>query len=81
MFAGERINPTEDRSVLHVALRMPRDASLVVDGIDVVAEVHDVLDRMATFAAGCARGSGSARPASGSPRWSTSASAGPTWVR
>ena len=49
MFAGERINPTEDRSVLHVALRMPRDASLVVDGIDVVAEVHDVLDRMATF--------------------------------
>ena len=50
MFAGERINPTEDRSVLHVALRMPRDASLVVDGIDVVAEVHDVLDRMATFA-------------------------------
>ncbi len=50
MFAGERINPTEDRSVLHVALRMPRDASLVVDGVDVVAEVHDVLDRMATFA-------------------------------
>jgi glucose-6-phosphate isomerase len=49
MFAGERINNTEDRSVLHVALRMPRDAHLEVDGVDVVAEVHAVLDRMATF--------------------------------
>jgi glucose-6-phosphate isomerase len=49
MFAGERINVTEDRSVLHVALRMPRDRSLVVDGVDVVAEVHAVLDRMAAF--------------------------------
>ena len=49
MFAGERINITEDRSVLHVALRMPRGSSLVVDGVDVVAEVHDVLDRMAAF--------------------------------
>jgi glucose-6-phosphate isomerase len=50
MFAGERINITEDRPVLHVALRMPRGASLVVDGVDVVAEVHDVLDRMGAFA-------------------------------
>ena len=50
MFRGERINTTENRSVLHVALRMPREASLVVDGRDVVAEVHDVLDRMASFA-------------------------------
>ena len=50
MFAGERINTTEDRAVLHVALRMPRDRSLVVDGRDVVAEVHEVLDRMASFA-------------------------------
>ena len=49
MFAGERINVTENRSVLHVALRMPRDHSLVVDGVDVVAEVHAVLDRMAAF--------------------------------
>ena len=49
MFAGEHINNTEDRAVLHVALRMPRSASLVVDGVDVVAEVHAVLDRMATF--------------------------------
>lgn len=50
MFAGEHINTTENRAVLHVALRMPKDASLVVDGVDVVAEVHDVLDRMADFA-------------------------------
>ena len=49
MFRGERINVSEDRSVLHVALRMPRERSLVVDGTDVVAEVHEVLDRMAAF--------------------------------
>ncbi len=50
MFRGERINVSEDRSVLHVALRLPRDATLVVDGVDVVAGVHDVLDRMGDFA-------------------------------
>jgi len=50
MFAGERINVTENRSVLHVALRMPRERSLIVDGRDVVADVHEVLDRMAAFA-------------------------------
>jgi glucose-6-phosphate isomerase len=50
MFAGERINVSEDRSVLHVALRMPKGTSLIVDGTDVVAEVHQVLDRMADFA-------------------------------
>ena len=50
MFAGERINVSENRSVLHVALRTPRDATLVVDGVDVGAEVHEVLDRMGTFA-------------------------------
>jgi glucose-6-phosphate isomerase len=50
MFAGERINVSEDRSVLHVALRMPRGESLIVDGVDVVAEVNDVLDRMSAFA-------------------------------
>jgi glucose-6-phosphate isomerase len=49
MFRGERINVSEDRSVLHVALRMPRDRSLIVDGCDVVAEVHEVLDRMGGF--------------------------------
>ena len=50
MFAGERINTSEDRSVLHTALRLPKDASLVVDGTDVVAQVHEVLDRMYDFA-------------------------------
>jgi glucose-6-phosphate isomerase len=50
MFRGEHINVSEDRAVLHVALRMPRDESLVVDGADVVAQVHEVLDRMADFA-------------------------------
>lgn len=49
MFRGERINTTEDRPVLHVALRMPPERSLVVDGKDVVREVHAVLDRMAGF--------------------------------
>jgi glucose-6-phosphate isomerase len=49
MFAGERINVSENRSVLHVALRMPRSASLLLDGVDVVQEVHAVLDRMALF--------------------------------
>jgi glucose-6-phosphate isomerase len=46
MFAGRHINTTEDRAVLHVALRMPRDARLEVDGQDVVADVHQMLDRM-----------------------------------
>ncbi|MFC0449669.1 glucose-6-phosphate isomerase [Rhodococcus jostii] len=49
MFAGEHINTSEDRAVLHTALRLPADASLVVDGQDVVADVHDVLDRMGDF--------------------------------
>jgi len=49
MFRGEHINVSEDRAVLHVALRMPRSMSLVVDGEDVVAQVHEVLDRMADF--------------------------------
>jgi glucose-6-phosphate isomerase len=49
MFAGDPINVSEGRSVLHVALRMPRESSLMVDGVDVVAEVHEVLGRMAAF--------------------------------
>jgi glucose-6-phosphate isomerase len=49
MFRGDRINVTENRPVLHVALRMPRTASLIVDGQDVVGQVHEVLDRMASF--------------------------------
>lgn len=50
MFAGEHINVTEDRAVLHTALRLPRGSSLIVDGVDVAAEVHQVLDRMGSFA-------------------------------
>jgi glucose-6-phosphate isomerase len=49
MFAGEHINVSEDRAVLHVALRMPRNRSLLVDGVDVVKQVHETLDRMAAF--------------------------------
>ena len=49
MFAGEHINTSEDRAVLHTALRLPRDARLEVDGQDVVADVHAVLDRMGEF--------------------------------
>jgi glucose-6-phosphate isomerase len=50
MFRGDHINTSEDRAVLHTALRLPRDATLVVDGQDVVADVHTVLDRMTVFA-------------------------------
>jgi glucose-6-phosphate isomerase len=50
MMRGEPINVSEHRAVLHVALRMPRGSSLVVGGVDVVAQVHEVLDRMAVFA-------------------------------
>ena len=50
MFNGEKINVTEGRAVLHTALRRPRGDSLIVDGVDVVKEVHEVLDRMAAFA-------------------------------
>ena len=50
MFRGDHINVSEDRAVLHVALRMPATASLIVDGVDVVREVHEVLSRMSAFA-------------------------------
>ena len=50
MFRGEKINVTENRAVLHVALRAPRGASIVVDGKNVVPDVHAVLDKMAAFA-------------------------------
>ena len=49
MFRGEKINITENRAVLHVALRAPRNASIVVDGENVVPQVHAVLDKMADF--------------------------------
>ena len=49
MFRGDHINVSEDRAVLHVALRLPIDASLVVDGVDVATQVHRVLERMSKF--------------------------------
>jgi glucose-6-phosphate isomerase len=49
MFRGDKINITENRAVLHTALRAPRTASVKVDGVDVIPEVHEVLDRMAVF--------------------------------
>ena len=49
MFSGEKINITENRAVLHVALRAPKDVSILVEGKDVVPEVHAVLDKMANF--------------------------------
>lgn len=56
MFSGEKINTTEGRSVLHVALRMPRDSSLVVDGKDVILDVHRVLDHMKQFSGSMSSG-------------------------
>ena len=49
MFTGQEINVTEQRAVLHVALRAPKNERILVDGVDVVPEVHAVLDRMAAF--------------------------------
>ncbi|WP_233199007.1 MULTISPECIES: glucose-6-phosphate isomerase [Pirellulaceae] len=49
MFSGEKINITEDRAVLHTALRAPRDKTIIVDGENVVSHVHEVLDRMSAF--------------------------------
>ncbi|MEY3407655.1 MAG: hypothetical protein RL038_716, partial [Actinomycetota bacterium] len=50
MLRGDKINITENRSVLHTALRLPKNAELVVDGVDVVSQVHEVLERMEAFA-------------------------------
>ena len=75
MFRGEKINVTENRAVLHVALRAPKGQSIVVDGEDVVPQVHAVLDRMADFAGKIRSGVWTGTPASGSGTSSTSASA------
>ena len=56
MFRGEKINVTEQRAVLHVALRAPRGAAIVVDDVNVVPQVHAVLDKMAEFCARVRRG-------------------------
>ena len=81
MFRGEKINVTEKRAVLHVALRAPREAKILVDGEDVVPEVHTVLDRMSAFATPCGAERGRATPAAESATSSTSASADRTSAR
>jgi len=82
MFRGEKINVTEKRAVLHVALRAPKGQSIVVDGEDVVPQVHAVLDKMADFSSRVRSGGGGrATPASRSATSSISASVGLTWGR
>ena len=81
MFRGDHINVTEDRAVLHTALRLPPDASLEVDGQDVVHDVHEVLRRVYDFADGSAQVPGPESPASASGPSSTSASGAPTSAR
>ena len=77
--AASKINVTENRAVLHTALRQPRDAEVVVDGDNVVPGVHEVLDRMAVFANAVRSGELDRRHrGSGSGTWSISASAGRT---
>ncbi len=82
MFRGEKINVTEHRAVLHVALRAPKGQSIVVDGKDVVPEVHAVLDKMAgVLRPGPQRRVEGPHRASGSATSSTSASAARTSAR
>jgi glucose-6-phosphate isomerase len=81
MFAGEKINLTENRAVLHTALRAPRSARIYVDGVDVVPEVHAVLDKMSVFAERVRQGSGWALPAAGSATLSILGSVALTWGR
>ena len=81
MFRGEKINVTENRAVLHVALRAPRSERIEVDGEDVVPGVHEVLDRMAAFADRVRPMSGASSPrcAARAPRrgrWAASFPAG-----
>ena len=75
MFSGEKINVTEQRAVLHVALRAPENERILVDGVDVVPEVHAVLDRMAAFSEESAAAAGADTRIGPSATSSTSASA------
>ena len=81
MFRGEKINVTEDRAVLHVALRAPRPQSILVDGHDVVPDVHAVLARMADFAERVRGGAWQGHTGKRIRNVINSASADPTWVR
>jgi len=81
MFRGEKINTTEKRAVLHVALRAPHGESVVVDGEDVVPQVHAVLDRMTVFSNRVRSGEWKGHTGKRIRNWSTSASADPIWGR
>jgi glucose-6-phosphate isomerase len=81
MFRGDKINVTEKRAVLHVALRAPKGTIPSVDGENVVPEVHAVLDKMTISPIASAAASGKATPAKPFATSSTSASAAPTWDR
>ena len=82
MFDGERINITEDRAVLHMALRNRSNRPIMVDGADVMPEVNAVLEKMRGFSdAGARAAPGAAPPARRSPMSSISASAAPTSAR
>ena len=81
MWAGEHINITEDRAVMHMALRYLGDKPVKVDGKDVMPDVRDVLARMEDFSDAVRDGDIAARPASSSPTSSISASAAPTSAR
>lgn len=81
MFAGKHINTTEDRAVLHTALRIPVEDDLVVDEQDVAADVHEVLGRMRDFATALRSGNWLGHTATPSRKWSTLVLAVPTWAR
>jgi len=81
MFRGDKINLTENRAVLHVALRAPKGASMIVDGKNVVPEVHAVLDKLAAFSKRVRNGAWKGHSGNASETSSTSASAAPTSAR
>ena len=81
MFRGEKINITENRAVLHVALRAPRGASIVVDGENVVPRVHAVLDKMVDFSNRVRSGAWKGHTGKPIRKPSISASAAPIWAR
>jgi glucose-6-phosphate isomerase len=81
MFRGDKINITENRAVLHVALRAPKDASIVVDGENVVSGVHAVLERMTEFSNRVRSGDWKDTPAGAFATSSTLVSGAQTWGR
>ena len=81
MFRGDKINVTEKRAVLHVALRAPKNHSIIVDGENVVPQAHAVLKKMTDFSNRLRSGQWKGHPASRSATSSISASAALTWGR